>query len=91
MSKTRITISLDTYADADLLAWLEQQGPGARSAAVRATLRAGLGLVDREPTIRDVLAAIEDLKAHGLRVALGDEQPAREPADVAARLDGLGL
>ena len=87
--KITVTISLDSEADRDLLAWLGRQEN--RSAAVRRALRAHLS---GGVTLGDVYQAVKDLERKlraGLTVEASTVAPETdEPPDVAAALDALG-
>ena len=90
MAKQTITFVLDTNRDRDVLRWLE--GQANKSLAIREAIRAQMDRAD--VTLRDVLAAIQDLKRHNGRPAATGEGAAGigdEPADVAVVLDSLGL
>ena len=60
MAKQTITFVLDTNRDRDVLRWLE--GQANKSSAIREAIRAQMDRAD--VTLRDVLAAIQDLKRH---------------------------
>lgn len=90
MAKQTITFVLDTNRDRDVLRWLE--GQANKSSAIREAIRAQMDRAD--VTLRDVLAAIQDLKRHNGTPALTGEATVGngdEPADVAVALDNLGL
>jgi len=94
MATVTVSFTLDEQRDRDLLAWLERQPAGKRSASIRAAIRA-----QASPTgvnLADVYQAVVELDrklARGVRLAGEDAGDADEapPPDVLAALDNLGL
>ena len=92
MARQAITFVADTDRDRDILRWLEDQDN--KSAAIREAIRAQLSN-ELDITLVDIYQAIQDLKQGGWvreTASLPRGQEAiREPPDIAAALDGLGL
>jgi hypothetical protein len=92
--KTFVSFSLDTEADRDILHWLERQGKGNKSKAIRDGLREHINAGG--VTLGDVYQAVKDLERRMQAGAtLGCAVPVPEddwdePPDVAATLDALG-
>lgn len=93
MGKQTISFTIDSDADKDIARWLARYGRGERSAAIRATIRLGLGrggvtLGD----VYQVVKALERRLASGavmVGVAQGDGGLIEEPPEAAANLDAL--
>jgi hypothetical protein len=93
MGSVTISFTLDSKGDLDLLRWLSTLPRRGKSEAIRDALRANLG--NAGITLADVYRLLLEVKS-GMKagvVIAGDGQQAisTEPADIAARLDRLGL
>ena len=77
-----LTLRLDVVEDADLIEWIDSQPEGARSAAIRQALRAGLGYVSHSDALID-LDAIRDVVAEELAKVLTGQiiAPSEVPPD----------
>lgn len=90
----RINLKLHPEHDADLIAWIEAQTHGQRSAAMREALRYGTGLQQppQETIARTVRQAIAEA-LEGLRVLVAEQRADLELNDIeeqfGAQLDGL--
>jgi len=99
--KVTISFTLDDKVDHDLLRWLESFNRRNRSRAIRDGLRDHLTSLSRErvtlhdlcDTIRDMQAAVADLRRTGVRLAsLPTDEPDDDiPDDIAVSLSRLGL
>lgn len=86
---TRITVSLHTEKDADVLAWIKAQKESA-SRVVRDALRAQFER-HAEYTLADVMRRLDDIERNGVMVTRVDSSDANEPIEAADALEGLGL
>ena len=98
MARVVMSFALDSQKDKRILHYLEGLPGGERSKAIRDALHAHLG--SGGITLGDVYQAIKDLERKvgndWVLAQAGSEEHNRhgsddEPADVAAKLDGLGL
>jgi len=93
MATVTVSFTLDEQRDRDLIAWLEGQSAGQRSAAIRAAIRAqagpnGISLTD----VYQAIVALDRKLARGVRLSDPDTDEGEEtPPDVLAALDNLGL
>ena len=93
MATLTVSFTVDEQSDRDLIAWLQAQPAGRRSAAIRAAIRAqispsGVDLAD----VYQAVLALDRKLARGVRLT-GEDAGAGEkaPPDVLATLDNLGL
>mgnify|MGYP001122531744 CR=1 FL=1 len=98
MARVVMSFTLDSHRDKRILHYLEGLPGGERSKAIREALSAHLGAGGL--TLGDVYQAVKDLERKiGSELALTQVGTAganihesdEEPADVAAKLDSLGL
>jgi hypothetical protein len=91
MARQTITFVLDTKRDRDIICWLE--GQENKSAAIREAIRAHLDHDDI--TLVDIYEAVQDLQRRNWTAVSEAEAGvvtiSKEPPDVAAALDSLGL
>ena len=90
--KKNLSFLFNTERDADILEWLGQQANKSQAVrdAIRAAMRrAGQGSQVEEPTLTDVMAALERIEQNGIIVRGDSAEETQEPADIAANLDDL--
>ncbi len=93
MAPVRVSFTLDSKRDRDLVNWIDSLPPGKKSEVIRETLRVGL---DRAGvTLGDVYQAVKDLERRievGVVLTPGVSEAAGwpdEPPEAAAALDAL--
>ena len=86
MSKVTIAFTLNPRHDSDIIDWLNAQGDGNRSAAIREAIRSHTG----QPDLRDVYNLLLEIKESGVVIHAVGTDDNSEPDDLAAALDKLG-
>jgi hypothetical protein len=93
MATVTVSFTVDEQCDRDLMAWLEAQPVGRRSAAIRAAIRAQVSPSRVDLTdVYQAVVALDRKLARGVRLTGEDAGEEEEtPPDVLATLDNLGL